>query len=70
MKKSVSNIYQVLAYFFSKELATDKPAKQNTWFTSYDPTTSTTFLSVLFCVGAALLRKMIIVRKICHEYQL
>ena len=66
VKKSVSNVYQVLAYFFSKELAADKPARQNIWFTSYDPTTASTFLSVLFCVGAALLRKMVIVRKVCH----
>jgi hypothetical protein len=70
VKKSVSNIYQVLSYFFSKEFSPEKPAKQICWFTNICPTVHTTFISVLFSVGAALLRKMVIVRKICNEYQL
>lgn len=70
VRKSVANVYQVLAYFFSKEAGVEKAGRQRCWFTSLDPSRHTCFLSVLFCVGAALLRKMVVVRKICAEYQL
>ena len=69
-KKSISNIFTVLFYFFSKEMKEKKKSSRKPWLTSPDTSDHITFLSALFCVSAALIRKIVIVRRICSEYQL
>lgn len=70
-RKSVGNIFTVLFYFFVKDLQ-GRPAEsaKKSWFTSPDTKEHIDFLSAIFCIAAALIRKSTIVRRICSEYQI
>jgi hypothetical protein len=69
-KKSISNIFTVLYYFFCKDVEGIAQSKKKPWLTSPETAHHLTFLSAIFCISAALIRKMVIVRRICSEYQL
>lgn len=69
-KKSITNIFSVLFYFFAKDIKDNRVTNKKPWLTSPDTEQHILFLESLFSISAALIRKIVIVRHICFEYQL